>query len=91
MTLLAENAGDAPAPFGAGFHPISRGGHRMWRHAVTQVPADAWLPADERGIPTGEHRPVDGEVDLRAPRAIGDSVLDYCFPASTATGRAARR
>ena len=45
------------------------------------LPAGVWLPADARAIPTGERRPVDGALDFRAGRAIGDTVLDHCFTA----------
>jgi aldose 1-epimerase len=79
VTLTAANAGDGPAPFGAGFHPYLTAGTGLVDDAVLTVPADAWLPATEAGIPTGEHRPVVGELDLRAGRPIGASVLDHCF------------
>jgi aldose 1-epimerase len=79
VTLTAENAGDAPAPFGAGFHPYVSAGTELVDDAVVTVPADAWLPADDAGIPTGEHRPVACELDLRQGRRIGPSVLDHCF------------
>lgn len=79
VTLTATNAGDAAAPFGAGFHPYLTAGTPLVDEAVLTVPADEWLPADGAGIPTGERRPVDGDLDLRAGRAIGPSVLDHCF------------
>ena len=79
VTMTAENAGEGDAPFGAGFHPYLTAGTDLVDDAVLTVPAAAWLPADERGIPTGERRPVEGELDLRAGRPIGVSVLDHCF------------
>jgi aldose 1-epimerase len=79
VTVTAENAGDGPAPFGAGFHPYLTAGTARVDEAVLTVPADAWLPADDAGIPTGGHRPVAGELDLRDGRPIGGSVLDHCF------------
>lgn len=79
VTLRATNVGDGPAPFGAGFHPYLTAGTAVVDDAVLTVPAEAWLPADDRGIPTGERRPVDGDLDLRGGRAIGGSVLDHCF------------
>jgi aldose 1-epimerase len=79
VTLTAENAGDAPAPFGAGFHPYLTAGTDLVDDVLLTVPADAWLPADDAGIPTGEHLPVAGELDLREGRRIGPSVLDHCF------------
>ncbi|HTI33365.1 MAG TPA: aldose 1-epimerase family protein, partial [Miltoncostaea sp.] len=90
VTLTARNAGDADAPFGAGFHPYVTAGTALVDEAVLTVPADTWLPADGAGIPTGERRPVDGELDHRAGRAIGGAVLDHCFTDLTrdADGRA---
>jgi aldose 1-epimerase len=79
VTLAAENAGAAAAPFGAGFHPYLTAGTALVDDAVLTVPADAWLPADDAGVPTGEHRPVAGELDLREGRRIGASELDHCF------------
>jgi aldose 1-epimerase len=79
VTLTAENAGDGPAPFGAGFHPYLTAGTELVDDVLLTVPADAWLPADDAGIPTGEHRPVAGELDLREGRRIGPSLLDHCF------------
>lgn len=91
VTLTATNVGDGPAPFGAGFHPYLTAGTAVVDDAVLTVPAEAWLPADDRGIPTGERRPVDGDLDLRAGRAIAGSVLDHCFTGldRDADGRAA--
>ena len=91
VTLTATNVGDGPAPFGAGFHPYLTAGTALVDDAVLTVPAEAWMPADDAGIPTGERRPVDGDLDLRAGRAIGGSVLDHCFTGldRDADGRAA--
>ena len=47
-------------------------------HLVT-IAADHFTPADERQVPTGEIRTVDGTpMDFRAPRAVGASIdSDY--------------
>ena len=43
-------------------------------HLLT-VPADAWTPADDALLPTGEVLPVDGTaLDLRAPTRVGTAV-----------------
>lgn len=86
VTLTATNGGDAEAPFGAGFHPYLTPGTSLVDEAVLAVPADEWLPADGAGIPTGERRAVDGELDLRAGRTIGAAVLDHCFTGLTRDG-----
>ena len=79
VTLTAVNAGAGSLPFGAGFHPYITAGGPTIDDARLTVPADLWLPVDERAIPTGERRPVEGALDFRAGRRIGDSVLDHCF------------
>ena len=84
VTLTAANAGTGALPVGAGFHPYIAAGTDAVDDAVLTLPAGAWLPADARAIPTGERLPVEGALDFRAGRAIGDTVLDHCF---TALGR----
>ena len=79
VALSAANAGDGPLPFGAGFHPYLTLGEATIDGLAVRVPAATWLPADERGIPTGERRPVAGDADLRDGPAIGGRVLDTCL------------
>lgn len=79
VALEAANAGDGELPVGAGFHPYLTLGTATIDALSARVPAPVWLPADARGIPTGERRPVAGELDLRAGPALGDRVLDHCF------------
>lgn len=90
VTLTAVNAGTGPLPFGAGFHPYLRAGTPTVDDVRLTVPADLWLPVDERAIPTGERRPVEGDLDLRGGRPVGAAVLDHCFTglARDADGRA---
>jgi aldose 1-epimerase len=79
VTLRAVNAGEAELPVGAGFHPYLTLGTGTIDGLAARVPAAAWLPADERGIPTGERRPVADALDLRDGPALGDRVLDHCY------------
>ena len=65
VTLSASNPGDADLPFGAGFHPYLTLATATIDELSARVPAASWLPADARGIPTGERRPVAGDLDLR--------------------------
>ncbi|RJF92965.1 galactose mutarotase [Sphingomonas cavernae] len=45
-------------------------------HLLT-IPAKAYTPVDERLIPTGELRPVQGTVfDFRTPRRVADGIRD---------------
>lgn len=79
--VTATNRGERPCPFGAGAHPYIRlasGG--LIDDALLHIPADATLVTDDRGIPTGAERPVDGTgFDFRIPRPIGSQVLDTAF------------
>lgn len=80
VTLEASNTGAGPLPFGAGFHPYLTAGTPSVDGAALGLPAEAWMPADTRGIPTGERRPAaNGELDFRAGGTIGEAVRDHCF------------
>ncbi len=79
--ITATNRGGDPCPYGAGAHPYLRvADGAPIDGALLHIPADATLDADERGIPTGVVRPVDGsDYDFRTPRTIGDVQLDTAF------------
>ncbi len=80
VLVIAANVGDEPAPFGAGVHPyLAALGGTVVDDDELRVPAGTVLRTDELGIPTARV-PVDGmPLDFRAPRRIGDAVLDTCF------------
>jgi len=80
VTTTASNPGDVALPFGLGFHPyLTVGGGRI-DAAVLTLPAERRLVLDDRGLPTGEDRPVEGtECDFRAGRAVGPTRLDTAF------------
>jgi aldose 1-epimerase len=79
VVTTVTNAGGAPCPFGAGFHPyLSLGATRV--DAITlQAPARRYLEADEQGLPTGVREVADTSLDYRQPRNVGDARLDTCF------------
>ena len=79
VTLRAANRGSTPAPFGAGLHPyLAVGGSTD--DAELGIPARSWLPVDDRQVPTGEARAVDGtDRDFRTRRKVGAAQLDTCF------------
>jgi aldose 1-epimerase len=79
VTLRASNPGDEELPFGAGFHPYLTLGTATIDELSARVPAARWLPADARGIPTGERRRVADDLDLREGPALGGRVLDHCL------------
>ena len=77
-TLRATNVGDRPAPYGAGLHPYLTVGRRVDQCVLT-LPASTWCAMDERGHPA-DPVAVDGTAyDFRAPRTVGDLVLDHPF------------
>jgi aldose 1-epimerase len=80
VLVIAANAGDEPAPFGAGAHPyLAAPAGGAVDDEELAVPAAAVLEADERGIPTGREGVEGTPLDFRAPRGIGATVLDTCY------------
>jgi galactose mutarotase-like enzyme len=79
--VTATNRGERPCPYGAGAHPYVRvAGSELIDDALLQIPSGATLETDDRGIPTGAERHVEGTVfDFRTPRPIGTLVLDTAF------------
>ena len=77
----ARNAGVARCPFGVGFHPYfscEPAGARV-DGSLLKVPANEYLLAGARGIPTGR-APVEGTpFDFRRARPIGELALDHAF------------
>ena len=63
------------------------------RHRL-EIPADAYLPTDEAGIPTGEFRPVEGtHFDFRTMRAVRPpdaQRYDNTYVLAPSAGRARR-
>jgi aldose 1-epimerase len=67
-----------PTPINLSSHPYFNlaGQGDVLGHIVT-IAADAYLPTDERQLPTGEKRPVAGTAfDFRTPRVIGTHLAD---------------
>ena len=80
VTVTAANKGTRPAPWGTGQHPYLAVPTPTVDDCELTLPADRWLPADERGIPSGTPDDVAGtEFDFRTPRKLGDTRLDHAF------------
>lgn len=76
VTTSATNVGSEPCPFGVGAHPYITAGTAKIDECVLQAPGGAWMPTDDRMIPTGSN-PVQGsEYDFREPRQLGGTQLD---------------
>lgn len=78
ITLTSTNLDSTPAPYGVGFHPWLSPGPGSLDEAVLQLDADAWIPTDDRLLPTGVE-PLPERFDFREPRPLGATDLDDAF------------
>jgi aldose 1-epimerase len=80
VTITAANKGSRPAPWGTGQHPYLTPATPTVDDCELTLPTDRWLPADERGIPSGAPRDVAGtDFDFRTARKLADTRLDHAF------------
>jgi aldose 1-epimerase len=80
VSVTARNTGSRPAPYGTGSHPYLTVGAATVDECELSLPATHWLPADERGIPSGLTREVSGTgFDFRDRRPIGTTRIDHAF------------
>lgn len=80
VTMEGRNLGGSELPYAAGHHPYVRAsGASTIDSTALKSPARTVLPLDEGGIPTGERRPVAGELDFTASRTLGGVRLDHAF------------
>jgi aldose 1-epimerase len=80
VTVTAHNAGVRPAPYGTGSHPYLHAGNGLVDDWTLDLPAAYWLPADDRGIPSGQPQDVTGtDFDFRGGRPIGTTSLDHAL------------
>ncbi|MGY1782730.1 aldose epimerase family protein [Geodermatophilus sp. SYSU D01036] len=78
VTVRVRNAGDRPAPFGAGMHPylsVGADADGGIGEAELSVPARTALDLDG-GLPTGTRRAFDGAIGRIGERALDDAVTD---------------
>ncbi|MFC5181570.1 aldose 1-epimerase family protein [Actinomadura harenae] len=79
ITMTAGNHGRVAAPYGHGAHPYLTVGEPI-DDCIVQIPGDLYLPVDDRMIPPGPPRPVEGTgYDLRAGRRLGPLEIDRAF------------
>jgi aldose 1-epimerase len=80
VSVTARNAGTRPAPYGTGSHPYLTAGAPAVDGCELTLPVARWLPADQRGIPSGPAQDVAGTpLDFRAARPVGAVTLDHAF------------
>jgi galactose mutarotase-like enzyme len=80
IASLATNVGTQTLPFGLGFHPYLKPQSDVIDTALLRLPAHERLVLDERALPTGEVRAVEGtEYDFTQARPIGATQLDTAY------------
>jgi aldose 1-epimerase len=80
VAITAVNRGSKPAPYGTGQHPYLTVGAPVVDECELTLPATRWLPADDRGIPSGPAEDIEGTpYDFRHPRTIGTTQLDHAL------------
>lgn len=80
VRTTGRNAGDRPLPYATGHHPYITVGTDLVNDSLLVIPARRWLELDERQIPTGRARSVQGSpLDFRQARPIGELQLDTAF------------
>jgi aldose 1-epimerase len=79
VRTTATNIGTGACPFGSGAHPYLTLGTEPIDAVVLQVPAQAVLRTDGRGLPVGELPVEETDFDFREARAIGATKLDNAF------------
>jgi aldose 1-epimerase len=79
VTLRVGNAGQVPAPFGAGMHPYLGVGATEdggLAEAELTLPARTLMVVGDDGLPTGETRDFDGAVGRIGDRSFDDPLTD---------------
>jgi aldose 1-epimerase len=80
VSITARNAGSTPAPYGTGSHPYLAARTTAIDDCELMLPGGLWLPADERGIPSGPVEDVAGTpYDFRESRPIAATRLDHAL------------
>lgn len=80
VTVTAVNKGSRPAPWGTGHHPYLAVAAPSVDEAEVTLPADKWLPTDDKGIPSAEPRDVTGtDFDFRSARKVAETKVDHAF------------
>ncbi|MEI6701606.1 MAG: aldose 1-epimerase family protein, partial [Actinomycetota bacterium] len=79
VTARATNVGDEPCPFAFGVHPYLGFGGDLGVVEL-QVPASTTLATNDRLLPTGGKRSVEGTAfDFRTPTRLDQTVLDTTY------------
>lgn len=75
--FVARNAGDSPAPFGAGFHPYVAAPKGLADTGL-HVPASLLVEFEDL-LPTGKVVDLPAALDFGSPRPVADARLNHCL------------
>ena len=78
ITVTTTVTGSEAAPYGIGFHPWLSPGPGSLDDAELGLDVQAWVPTDDRLLPTGV-TPLPEGFDFRSARRLGDTDLDDAF------------
>jgi aldose 1-epimerase len=80
VTSTVTNRDEVSAPIGLGFHPYLAVTTPTIEGALLEIPADAYLPVDDRLLPTGEILPVSGGPrDFRTLKSVSGHELNTTY------------
>ncbi len=79
VQTTAANPGDQACPFAAGAHPYLTVGTPTVDGAELQLRAGAYLPTDDRGMPTGTEPVAGTPYDFNQPHPVGGTEIDHAF------------
>ncbi|GAB5073821.1 aldose-1-epimerase [Citrobacter sedlakii] len=85
VEIISENAGQLPAPYGAGIHPYLTCNLSPVDNYRVQIPAKQVFAVDSRSNPTSLHPAQELDLDFSLPRTIGTRKIDHTFKTDSCT------
>ena len=80
VTSTVTNRDVVPIPFGLGFHPYLAVTTATIEGALLEVPARAYVPVNDRQLPTGEILPVAGHaLDFTKRKSVNGHEMDVTY------------
>ena len=80
VTSTVTNRDVVPIPFGLGFHPYLAVATATIEGALLEVPARAYVPVNDRQLPTGEILPVAGHaLDFTKRKSVSGHEMDVTY------------
>jgi len=79
VTTTSRNTGTVACPYAVGFHPYLSAGDATLDECTVRLDASRRFLTDARLLPIGDEAVADTAFDFRAPRLLGDLVIDDAF------------